>query len=283
MRTGSPSLTVASGLLAEPEPREAANDDVLADLDRHLAHEVADGLRVLPDVRLIEEHGLLEERVELALDDAHDDVVGLAGGSGLLLVDLPLARDHLGRHVVPRDPPGITRCDLHGHLAGQAAELVRASHEVRLAVHLDEHADAALAVDVGIDDSLRRLPAHALPYRGQALGPQDLPGAFDIATRFDERSLAIHHPGPGLLAQEPNDFGRDRHRVRHRPLLRSTDSSEAGSTTESISASIGSGSVVPASVGRVEPSRPAASAGGADEAGVSAASWSCPSGDDSSR
>src|SRR6266508_2881913 len=176
MKIGSPSLTAVSGLLAEPEPREAADDHVLADLGRHFGHEVADGLRVLPDVRLIEEHGLFEERFELALDDALDDVVRLPGASGLLLVDLLLARDDLGRDLIAGDPPGITRRDLHGHLAGQAAELVRASNEVRLAVHLDEHADAALAVDVRVDDSLQRLPAHTLPYGGQALGPQEACG-----------------------------------------------------------------------------------------------------------
>src|SRR2546428_8141238 len=132
MRTGSPSLTVASDLLAEPEPCEAADDHVLADLGRHFVHEVADGLRVLPDVRLIEEHGLLEERLELPLDDALDDVVRLPGASGLLLVDLPLARDDVGRDLIPGDPPRIARRDLHGRLTGQSAELVRSGHEVRL-------------------------------------------------------------------------------------------------------------------------------------------------------
>ena len=49
------------------------------------------------------------------------------------------------------DPPRVLRRDLQRDLASESAEVLGPGHEVRLGVHLDEHPDAALAMDVRVD------------------------------------------------------------------------------------------------------------------------------------
>src|SRR5438094_2740836 len=51
--------TASLGLLAQLESREAPDDHVLPDLRGHFLDQVPDRLRVLADVRLVEEHELL--------------------------------------------------------------------------------------------------------------------------------------------------------------------------------------------------------------------------------
>src|SRR4051794_32048424 len=99
--------TVGSGSVANGEPREAADHNVLA---RSGGERGADLLDRAPfvlltvDVRLLEQHDLLEPGVDLALDDVRADVVRLVGE--LLLGDARLALDLFRRNAALVDCDG---------------------------------------------------------------------------------------------------------------------------------------------------------------------------------
>src|SRR5438046_6199074 len=96
--------------LAHREAREAPEDDVLARLGRVLAAQLLDGLAVVlvaVDVDLVEQHNVAQPLLDLALDDARADVLGLVGG--LLLEDASLGVADVGRDLVVGDPAGLRR------------------------------------------------------------------------------------------------------------------------------------------------------------------------------
>src|SRR5205085_534340 len=85
----------------------------------------------------------------------------------------------------------------------------RASHEIGLAVDLDEDADAAARVDVAADQALARLSA-GLPARGgHAPLAQDLGRLLDIAVGLGQGALAVHHPRARALAEIADHLGGD--------------------------------------------------------------------------
>ncbi len=134
-------------------------------------------------------------------------LLGLVGG--LRLVDVDLGLDELGGHVLAPDPAGLgERADLQRDLVGELAEARRVRDEVGLAPDLDEHADAAVAVDVGIDDAFLGRSICARRLLGDAALAQQRDGGVVVARRLDERALAVHHAGAGRLAQDFDFRGR---------------------------------------------------------------------------
>ena len=121
------------------------------------------------------------------------------------------------RSPPPRGPAGTSsrltqrvsgmRRDLQGDLVGELAEPVRVGHEVGLAADLDEHADAAVAVDVGVDDALVVVRSAALGGLGDAALAQQLDRGVDVAAGLDEGALAVHQAGARALA-DVLDLGR---------------------------------------------------------------------------
>ncbi len=157
-----------------------------AELDQHADH-AALVLNVLVRVddrigRLEADHpadfDLLAQRAGQALDEIVD---GLAvdGATAeirfaLLDHDFGEGRDRLLEHVALGD-------------------------EVGLAVQLDERADTAF--DQHVDSSLVGVTAGALGRARDALLPEPVLGALDVALGLDQRFLAIHHPGARDLAE----------------------------------------------------------------------------------
>src|SRR5688572_32267436 len=78
--------------LAELEPHEPADLDVLADLRDQLLLDLIDRLVGVLHERLVEETDLLHPLRELTLDHLLDHRLGLAGLLGLLQQDAALAR-----------------------------------------------------------------------------------------------------------------------------------------------------------------------------------------------
>src|SRR5262249_4088116 len=189
------SLTPGSGLLAQLVADEPADDHVLAHLRGDLLHQVVDALGPLPDVGLVQEHGLLVEGVEHAVHDLVQHVLRLAHLAGALGVDLPLALDDVLGDLVPGDPARRLGRDLHGDLKGELVDLLRPRDEVGLAVDLDQDADAALAMDVGLDDAVAGDATLALLHTGEPTLTEDLLRAIEVAAGLLERLLALHHPG----------------------------------------------------------------------------------------
>src|SRR5215218_1481672 len=180
---------------------ETPDHDVLADLLDGLLQQLAHGLIGLLDVGLGGERLLGDPLVHPALDDLLGDVVGLAHLGDLLLDHLPLLLDRAGRDVLGRHAHGPHGGHVQGDVAGELLELGRPRHEVRLAVHLHEHADAPVEVNVGLDETLGRGPPALL--LGQRLAPllQDLTGAFHVAVGLLQSALHVHHSGRSLLPE----------------------------------------------------------------------------------
>src|SRR4051794_18480405 len=157
-------------LLADREAREPPDDDVLARLRRELGADLLDRLAVVlvrVDVRLLEQHDLLEPLVDLALGGALARVLGdvghLRGG------DAQLLGARVGGHLLLGDVLRRRGGDVQRDVAREGGEVGVLGDEVGVAVDLDEHADLAVGMDVGLDGPLRGLAPGELGRAGDAL------------------------------------------------------------------------------------------------------------------
>src|SRR5512132_3289177 len=225
------------GLLAEPIPNEPAHGHLLPDLGRHLVEELLDRLRVVLHVRLVEQDRLCVERLQLALDDLGDHVVGLAHLPGLRLEDASLGRELVRGDLVAADVLGRRGArDVERQVPGELLELVRVGDEVRLAVDLHHRADGVVEVDVGLDEPLVRRAIRPARRQREPLRPQDLLCLVEIAVRLRKRLLALHHAGAGAITELLHQLRVD---LRHRLQPASVGSVSRAGT---VSGTIGSGS-----------------------------------------
>jgi hypothetical protein len=211
--------------LAQLEAHEAADLDVLAELRDQRLLELIDRLVGVLHERLVEEADVLQPLGELALDHLLRDRLGLARLDGLGDQDGALARDHVLGDLFAADELRAHRGDLHRDVPGERDEVVVASDEVGLAVDLDQHADAAAAVDVRHDRALGGLAAGLLGGLGQALGAQVVDRLVHVGVALDERLLAVRHAGAGALAQVLDHVRGD---FSHDSLLRLGQGAQKG-------------------------------------------------------
>src|SRR4051794_2030676 len=103
-------------------------------LERHtrLVEHLLHRLLVVADVRLVDQHGVLEEPVHAAFDDLRQRLLGLALLACRGLGDAALVVDHVAGHVVTGEVLRAQRGDLH-------RDASRGLHVVALELH--EHAD----------------------------------------------------------------------------------------------------------------------------------------------
>src|SRR5438067_3340183 len=213
-KTGCDTRRESLPSVAHDKAGEAADDDVLARLCREVRAELLDRLPVVllaVDVLLVEQDPVLHPLLDLPLLDPAADVLGLALGLGLLLVHAHLGVFGLLRDLVLGDvlDAGHAR-DVQRDVLRERDEVLVARHEVRVAVDLDEHADLAVGVDVGLDRALARLAAGELADLAAHLHAQDLDGLLHVAAGLLEGTLAVHHAGARLLTQRLDVRGGDR-------------------------------------------------------------------------
>src|SRR4051812_38701631 len=158
------------GSAANLEPGEALDHDVLAGLRRELGAQLLDRLPAMLvgiDVLLLEEHDLLEPLAQLALRRALARLLGhvlhLAHRDAQLLGSEVLGDLLLG------DVQRVHGGDVQGDVAREGREVLVARDEVGVAVDLDEHADLAVGVDVGLHRALGGLAPGELRRAGDAL------------------------------------------------------------------------------------------------------------------
>ena len=176
--------------------------------------QLADRLVGVPEGLLVQHH-LLVPLAQLALHDLLADGLRLGGhrlvGEQLGALALgDLGRDGLDGHVLGRDAR-----DLHRELAHELLEVLVAGHEVGLAVDLDEHAQAAAGMDVRGHEALAGVPAGLLGGGSHAPLAEQGDGLVQVAAGLLERTLAVHEPGPGALAELLDQFGLDGRLVSH--------------------------------------------------------------------
>jgi len=200
--------------------REAADPDGFAGLRDQRLHQIAHRAGVVLDELLLEQRGLLEELLEPPLDDLRLHGVGLLLLGGLGLVDLPLALDELRGEVLDPHRERPRRGDVEGDIPHQLLEVLGARHEVGLAVHLDQHADAAVEVDVRLDQPLGRLASSARVGLSCALLAEHVDRLLEIAARLLECPLAVHHSSARAGPELRHLFRTDLLHARHsRSLL----------------------------------------------------------------
>jgi len=91
------------------------------------------------------------------------------------------------------------------------AETLVARHEVRLAVHFQQHAELAAMVNVAGDAAFLRGAKGFLAGHGDAFLAEDFFRLGDVAAGFLQRLFAVHHAGAGLFTKGFDEFGIDLH------------------------------------------------------------------------
>src|SRR5262249_24135006 len=87
--------------------------------------------------------------------------------------------------------------------------------EVSFAVHLDHRSQLAVGADVDADNPLSRHPRCGAARLVAQLDPENVLGLGQVALRFGQRLLALHHRRVGFLAQFLHQCRGD---FRHKPL-----------------------------------------------------------------
>src|SRR4051812_34789304 len=197
-------------LLSHLEAGEAPDHDVLAGAGRELGAQLLDRLAavlVLVDMLLLQEHGLLQPLPQASLDHLLLHLLRLTVVGGLLSQDASFGLADLLRHVLLGDVLRRHGGHVQSDVPGELLEGLGTRHEVGLAVDLDEHADLAVRVHVARHDPFRGGAPAALGGLRLALHAEDLDGPVDVPAGFLERGLAVHHGGPGALAQRLDLLG----------------------------------------------------------------------------
>src|SRR3954447_16882884 len=189
--------------VTDREPGEPPDDHVLAGLRGQVRADLLDGLAVVVialDVGLLEQDDLLVPLAQLALGRLLARLLGnvleLLDDHALLGL-LVLLGDLVDRDVLRRRRAR----DVQRHVLGERDEVLVGGHEVGVAVDLDEHAELAVGVDVGLDGALAGLATGELADLVAHLDPDDLDGLVDVAGGLGQGGLAVHHPRARLVAE----------------------------------------------------------------------------------
>ena len=118
-------------------------------------------------------------------------------------------------HLVATDVGRAGCRHVHRNLAGEVLEVIGARHEIRLAVHFHEHANLAAHVNVAADEPFVRRTARFLGRLGETALAKNGGRLLDVAVRFGQRRLALHHARAGQVAELLHHRCRDFHRCCH--------------------------------------------------------------------
>src|SRR5450759_3681555 len=151
--------------------------------------------------RLLHEADLGVPLLELALDDLRPDVLGLLVGGLVRQQGGVLRLQVRGGDLVYVHVGWGEAGDLDCQVVDQLLELLGPRDEVRLAVDLDEDADAPARMDVAGDEAIAHFAVALLGGRGQAALAEEDYGLLEIAVRLFEGVLAVHETGAGALAK----------------------------------------------------------------------------------
>src|SRR6185503_1468574 len=209
-RTRRGEGSIRSGV-PDPEPHEAPDDDVLAQLGDRLVEQVLHLPVRVPNRRLLEETDLLVVLLDLPIHDLLENGLRLARRLRLLQEDRPFPLDQRGIDARAIHRLRVRGRDLHRQRPHEIPEVVRARDEVRLAVHLDEHAQHVARVDVRVHHALLRGASCLGGGARHSLLPQHLDRLLDFPVGFGQGLLALHHARAGPLAQVLDERGGDRH------------------------------------------------------------------------
>src|SRR5690554_5409878 len=117
-------------LLSYCDAGDASDLDVLADGGDVLGQQLANGLLVVLDVRLVEQHDLGEELVDPSFDDALDHILRLAFGLRFPAQALTLGYYFGCRHLLAVHVSRVSHRHVNGQFLRQRLEVLVARDEV---------------------------------------------------------------------------------------------------------------------------------------------------------
>src|SRR5579885_160584 len=138
---------------------------------------------------------------KLPFNDSLHHLRGLAASRRLRAKNFALALKDFRRHVFAPDKFGVRGANLHCQVMDQLLELRIAGHEIRLAVDFDDHADLTPGMNVAADKTFRCGPARLLGGNSLAALSQNRESLIQVAARFIQGLLALHHGRAAYLAQ----------------------------------------------------------------------------------
>ena len=153
------------------------------------------------DERLLEQAHFLVELLHLARNHFLGDVRGLAAGNGLREIDFLLLGVGFRRHIFFSHVARIAGRNVHRDVVHQLLEIIRACHEIALAVHLDQHANLAAGVNVAPHRSFTGHARRLLRRHRDTLLAKNYDCLLHVSLGFGQSLLAIHHRGPSLLPE----------------------------------------------------------------------------------
>jgi len=153
------------------------------------------------DERLFHQTAFLIELLQFAVDDLWPRGGRLAHLFGLPLINRPLLIDDVLGNVFALHVRRLGGGDLQRKVVHECFEFLIARDEVGFTVDLDQYADFAAHVDVGVDQALIGFAARFLLRGGEALLPQVVDRLVDVVARFLQRLLAIQDAGTSFLSQ----------------------------------------------------------------------------------
>src|SRR6267142_2226483 len=208
-------------VLAEHEPGEPLDPDVLAGLGDDVVDDVLHGQVRIAHERLLHEAEFLVELLHPAGDDLLHHGRRLPRRGGLLPVDLPFLIEHVLGHLLAVHDARLGGGDVHCQVLHERLEVGRAGHEVGLAVHLDQDPNPPARVDVRADRPLAGRLRGALHGGRLSLLAEDPVGLLQITFRLDQGGLAVPHRRSALVAELLDQGRADGHSLLldpYRPL-----------------------------------------------------------------
>jgi hypothetical protein len=94
----------------------------------------------------------------------------------------------------------VRRSNVQGDVFYELAKILVPRHEVGLAIHLHEHANLPLQVNVGSHDAFFGHARRLLTSAGNSFGSQNRLRFFQITAALHKSALAIHETRVGFLA-----------------------------------------------------------------------------------
>lgn len=124
-----------------------------ADLSNGFGNDLLNRLVRIFDEFLIEEAIFFVEFFDTADDHLFDDLFRFAFVQSLLAKDVFFMFQNVSRNFFTFEVCRFCSSDLHGNIFAECFEIVGLSDEVRFAVDFDENTDAAVAMDVRINQT----------------------------------------------------------------------------------------------------------------------------------
>jgi hypothetical protein len=192
---------------ADEVARETANNNVLPEFRDLGAEQFPDRLIWILDESLLQQTNRAVEFFQFAVDNFAHHRFRFA--FDLALINFALGFDQRAGHIITTDVERMRRSDVQGDVLHESTEILVLGHEIGLAIYFHQHPNLPLQMNVGCNNSFLGYPRRFLARARDAFRPQNDFRFRQVAARFGQGALAIHHPRIGSVAKFLNGFWID--------------------------------------------------------------------------